>query len=394
MSRNDGDLRAIIAVLSAGNFVIGMGAFVVIGLLVPLANGFAISEAEAGWVMTVYALAYAVLSPILVASTGQFGRRRLMIGSLGLFALAALLSALSPSVEALYAARVLAAAGAGLFTPTAAAVAAAISAPERRGTVLAQVFFGLTLAQVLGVPLGSFIAYAVGWRASLVLVALLALPCLWYIARIVPRGLKFQPTRLSALGAALLDGRMMLSVAFTATFLGAIYVLYTYLAAFLAEVQGYGRDGVTLILLIFGLGAVAGNLAGGAMADRLGAYRTLLILCVGQIVLMPLYSFPLAFEGPISGWSIALLSFGWSVMGWSFMAGQQLRLLSRAPDAQTVVLALNAAAIYVGAAIGSAYGGAVIGTFGLPYLGLSAGAFALLALAHLIFSERLPPHVD
>ncbi|QHQ35074.1 MFS transporter [Algicella marina] len=387
MSRSDGGDRHVITVLSAGNFIIGMGAFVVIGILVPLSDDFAISHAAAGWMMTVYAMAYAVLSPVLIALTGELGRRRLLMFALALFAFGTLLSALAPTVTLLFASRILVAAGAGLFTPASAAVAALVSAPEQRGRALAQVVFGLTLAQVLGVPVGSFIAYALGWRASFLLVVVLALPCIWLIARIVPRGLQFQPTRLGTLGRALLDWRMMLAVSFTASFIGSINVFYTYFAAFLAKIQGYERNGVTLMLLIFGVGAVLGNLAGGWMADRLGPVRTLAMLTLSQVVLMPLYSYPMVVGGGISFALLATLTFIWSVFGWSFMAAQQLRLLARAPEAQTVVLALNAAAIYVGFAMGAAYGGAVIEAYGLGPLGISAGLFAALALVHLFAGE-------
>ena len=136
-----------------------MGAFVVIGMLNPLADGLGLGISEAGWVMTVYALAYAVGSPIVVSLTGNWSRRFVLTLGLVLFGMAAVASALSLSAAPLYAARGLAALGAGLFTPVAAAVAATTSPPEQRGKSLAAVFFGLTLAQVLGIPAGSFIAY-------------------------------------------------------------------------------------------------------------------------------------------------------------------------------------------------------------------------------------------
>ncbi len=376
--------RFLIGVLSAGNFIVGMGAFVVIGILVPLAADFGVSDAEAGMVMTVYALSYAVLSPLLVALTGAFGRRRVLLFSLTLFALAALLSALSPSIEVLFAARVLAAAGAGVFTPTCAAVVAATSPDEGRGKALAQVFFGLTLAQVLGVPMGSFIAYQIGWQASLGVVVLLALPCIWGISRYVPRGLKFQPTSLAALGGVLADWRVMLQVLFTASFLGSIYVIFTYLAPLLTQTMGYGRNGITLVLVIAGLGAVAGNLVGGWLGDRIGPVRTLFLLTAGQCVLLPLFSLL-----PMANGLVLALAFAWSVTGWSFMAPQQMRLLTASPDGQAVVLALNAAAIYIGAALGSAYGGVVIEAFGIGMLGISAGLFAAFALVHLWAGTRV-----
>lgn len=376
--------RMIIAILSASNFVIGMGAFVVIGLLNPIADDFALSTSQAGWIMTSYALAYAVASPVLVSLTGKIGRRRVLTFGLGLFALAALASAIAPNAWSLNAARVLASFGAGMFTPVAAAVGAGLSAPERRGRALAAVFFGLTLAQVLGVPVGSFVAYTFGWRMAFLIVVALAIPCLFLIWTRIPAGLKFQSVTLRDLGATLKNGPIMLAVLFTTTFLGAIYVVYTYLAPLLTQQMGYGRDGITLLLLIFGLGAVAGNIAGGWLADRLGPFRTLLGLSLAQAALLPVHS-----ALPLPDTMLLIYAFFWSTCGWSFMASQQVRLIALAAEQTPVVLALNAAAIYVGAAVGSALGGIVLDGFGISALGSAAGLFALLAAGHILISRRL-----
>ncbi|WP_162164308.1 MFS transporter [Roseivivax isoporae] len=369
--------------LSACNFVIGMGAFVVIGFLRPVADAFAVSSGTAGWLMTVYALSYAVLSPVLVSLTGAVGRRRVLAAGLAIFALGMALCALAPSLPVLMGARALAAAGAGMFTPVSAAVAAALSPPETRGRALAAVVFGLTLAQVAGVPAGGWIAYTFGWRAAFWVVLAVALAGIWLVWTRVPRGLRFRPVALSDLGIVLRDGLVMGAILFTTSFLGAIFVLYTFVGPLLSETMGWGRDGVTLALVVFGVGAVIGNLGGGWMADRLGAVPTMVTLCIAQIVLMP------AFSGlPYPPALVLLLCFVWSLVGWSFMAGQQVRLLSLAPEEASVVLALNAAAIYVGSAIGSAVGGAVLSSAGTGALGVAGGIAAFLALGHILWSHR------
>ena len=147
----------LIPALSACNFIIGIGAFVIIGMLEPLGADLDRSPAQAGQLMTIYAVAYAILSPVLVALTGNVGRRRVMAGGFALFALAAVVSALAPNFMVLGGARVIAAAGAGIFTPLAAAVAAGLYPPEQRARVLAAVFFGLTISQVAGVPAGRWV---------------------------------------------------------------------------------------------------------------------------------------------------------------------------------------------------------------------------------------------
>jgi len=376
--------RFLIGVLSSANFVIGMGAFMVVGLLNPLAADMGMSAAAAGWVMTSYAIAYAVLSPLLVSGTGDLGRRRVLALGMALFAVGCAVSALAPNATVLFAGRMVASAGAGIFTPVAAAVAAGLSAPEQRGRTLAAVFFGLTLSQVFGVPLGGWIAYTFGWRSAFWLVAALAVPFIWLIWTRVPRGLRFQPVSLRDLGRVLRNGPVMLAVLFTTSFLGAIYVVYTFLSPLLSETMGWGRDGITLALIVYGCGAVAGNLLGGVVADRIGAGRTLLILAMAQIAIIPAFSFL-----PMPPALLLLLMFVWPLFGWSFMAAQQMRLLALAPEAASVVLALNAAAIYVGAAVGSALGGVVLSRYGLSALGVGAALAGTGAVAHIILSRRL-----
>ncbi|MDG1471453.1 MAG: MFS transporter [Ascidiaceihabitans sp.] len=378
--------KLILPVISTCNFLIGVGAFVIIGVLEPLGASLSVAPERAGILMTVYALAYAVLSPVLVSVTGHIGRRRVMAFGLTVFLCSAILSAMATSLTMLAAARVLAAAGAGMFTPVGAAVVAGLFPEDQRARVLAAAMFGFTLAQVLGVPAGSWVAYTFGWRYAFWGVVVLNLPCIFLIWTFVPAGLKFQPVSLDDLRSILTNGRMMLAISFTGMFLGAIYVLYTYFTPMLSQMMGMGRDGITFILVLSGVGAVAGNIIGGIMADRLGWYKTLIILCCAQMLLMPIYSFlPIAMPG------FFVLSIAWSIAGWSFMAGQQMRLIGLAGPKAPVVLALTAACIYIGAAIGSAIGSIVIAYFGIAGLGIAAALYASLALANLILSARFPP---
>ena len=378
--------RFLIPTLSACNFVIGVGAFVIIGLLEPLGADLNRSPAQAGQLMTVYAVAYTLLSPILVALTGSIGRRRVMTAGFVLFALAAAVSAMAPNFTVLSGARIIAAAGAGLFTPLAAAVAAALYPEEQRARVLAAVFFGLTLSQVMGVPAGSWIAYTFGWRWALWLVLALAVPCTFLIWTRVPAGLRFQPVSMRDLRDTLSEGRLMLAIGFTATFIGAQYVLFTYIAPLLSETMGFSRNGITLVLMVSGIGAVIGNILGGLLSDRFGWHITLTGLCLTQVILMPVFSLL-----PLSETHLFIAVLLWAMCSWSFMAAQQTRLINIAGRRAPVVLALNAAAVYAGAAIGSAIGGTMISGYGILSLGVTAGFGAAIALIHLTLSARLNP---
>ena len=374
----------LIWLLSAGNFVIGMGAFMVIGLMPLLAEDLGVGQGRAGTVLTIYALAYAIGSPLLVALTGRVPRRALLAAAMGLFGLAALGAALAPTLPLLLAARVAGALGAGLFSPLAAATAAGLSPPAGRGRALARVFFGLTLAQVIGVPAGAWLAYSLSWHLAFLIVAVLALPVVVGVLRVVPRDLAFQRTTLRGLGAALADLRGLVTTAYTALFLGAVYILFTYIAALLQQQMGYDGSGVSLFLFVFGIGAVGGNLLGGVLADRLGPQRTLTLLAGAQVLLMPLFSLL-----PMPDALLLSLGLVWSLAGWSFMPSQQMRLIEMAPERQNVNLALNAAAIYAGAGLGGWVGGMVIEAFGLRATGLAAGLAMTLALGNLWLAARL-----
>jgi len=337
--------------------------------------------------MTLYATSYAILSPLLVSLTGSVGRRRILMAGLTIFAAGNLLAALAPTETVLFAARILAAAGAGLVTPVAAAVAAGLAAPGRQARALAGVFFGFTLSQVIGVPAGGFIAYTFGWRSAFLLVFAMALPIIALIWWRVPAGLQFRPVSLADLGRTLTHLPSLAGLGFTVFFVGGTYVVYTFISPLLATTMGFGRDGITLVLLLFGLGAVLGNLFSGLVADRIGSFRTLGLLALIQACILPWFS-ALPFAAPL----LLMLSLGWAAFGWSFTAPQQARLIDIDPANASVILALNAGCIYLGSAFGSWIGGQALEWAGLGVLGIIGGAVVLMSLVFLIASERYRRH--
>ena len=380
------EASTLLNLLALGNFVVGMGAFVVIGVITPIAEGLNVSKADAGIILTFYAMAYAVLSPVGAALTGSFSRRTVLTGALTLFCLGSILSALSWSLPMLAVSRILVAFGAALFTPLAAGLAVAISPPEQRGRALAKVFGGVTLAQVVGVPLGAWLAYRFGWHSTFWTVAGLSALCTMVLVRAIPRNVEFQATNLTTILSALGNGRLMFAVTFTATIMTAVYIVFTYFGPLIEASAGSNPETRTFYLVLFGLGAVAGNYIGGILSDRIGSKRTLIIVCVAHMALMPLFS--------IMPWNpvlFAVIVAVWSAFGWSFMAPQQSRLVSIAPQVQALALALNAAMIYVGIAIGSAIGGRLLNWQGLAILGVAGGIGAAVALLHLLGSSRSAP---
>ncbi|KPF70027.1 hypothetical protein IP84_04055 [beta proteobacterium AAP99] len=376
----------MLRLLAVANFVIGMGAFVVIGVLVPVATAFAVSKPQAGLLMTVYAIVYALTSPVLVALTGRFGRAQVMLAGLAIFLLGALLASFAPSFEFLLAARAVMAVGGGLVTPVAASIGVMLVAPEQRGRALAVIFGGLTLAQVFGVPLGAWLGYAFGWRMAFEVVAVLALVSGVVLWRMLPREVQVPPTSLKTLGSVLATPHLVLAVSFTACFVGGLYVLYTYMAPFLEARYGLGRDGVTGMLVLFGVGAVLGNWLGGRMTDRQGPTKTLVSLAVVQIMIMPVLTH---LPGGVAFGAVMI--FLWSAMAWSFMVAQQARLAQLSPAQAPILFALNAAAIYVGGFIGSAIGGRLLADGSFRDLGAGGAGLMALALISVFLVKKLTP---
>jgi DHA1 family inner membrane transport protein len=373
----------LLDLLALGNFVVGMGAFVVVGIISPMASGLHVSKSDAGIVLTAYAIAYAVLSPVGAAATGKLRRRTVLVAALLLFCAGSIVSATATSLPIMTASRVLVAFGAALYTPLSAGMAAALTLPEQRGRALARVFGGITLAQVAGVPVGAWLAYRFGWPVAFWTVGALAGLVAAVLLAAIPRDVSFPATTVRTVLQTLSNGPLMFAISFTGTIMTAIYVIFTYFGPLIEASAGTNPEARTVYLLLFGFGAVAGNFLGGVLSDRIGPYKTLLIVCAAQVLLLPLFA--------IQPWN--LLAFGllvavWSTCGWLYMAAQQSRLVSIMPEAPTLALALNAAMIYVGIAIGSVIAAAILGRFGLAGLGLGGGVIALLALLHLILSHK------
>ena len=231
-------------------------------------------------------------------------------------------------------------------------------------------------------PLGAYIGYAFGWRTAFWIVAAFGVATLPLLLRVVPRGIDVPAATLRALSEVLWSGGLMLAVGFTALFAAALYVVYTFMGPMLEARFGLGANGITLFLTVFGLGAVIGNALGARMTRRFGSERSLILLAVAQILLMPaLMLLPLATPAALG------VTFVWSVCAWSFMVPQQARLVDLAPRAQGVLLALNASAIYLGASIGATLGGATLSLGGFGWLGPVAGAVAALALASVFLAR-------
>lgn len=371
--------------LAVAAFAIGTESFVIAGLLPVIASDLQISLAATGQLVTAYALTYAIGSPILAVSFNNLDRRTLMTLSLCIFIIGNLLAVIAGSFATLLLSRMLMAVGAGLCMPTALAVAVAIAAPERRGRAIALVTSGLTVATVLGVPFGTWIGHAFGWRATFILVAILGALALAGLFFGLPRGL---PRNVATIGeriAVARRGAVLHALLVTMLWATGGITVFTYLSIPLQGL-GFSATEISLALLVFGVAAAIGNMLGGTLADRVGPVTTATLGLIVMTAALTLQSVTLKFAPPETARAIFLgLIFGWGIAGWTFYTGQVANLVRIEPKAAMIALSLNASAMYLGFAIAGALGGIVLATMTSSDLGWVGGSSVAAALAlHLL----------
>jgi predicted MFS family arabinose efflux permease len=374
--------------LALAAFAIGTEAFVIAGLLPAIATEVQISVAAAGQLVTAYALAYAVGSPILAVTFNNLDRRNVLAFALSCFIAGNLLAVASTSFALLLISRVLMALGAGLCMPTALGVAVAVATPERRGRAIALVTSGITVATVVGVPLGTLIGHQFGWRATFVLVALLGAVALAGLLFGLPHGLPKSTASLAERLAVARHEAVLYALGTTVLWALGGFTVFTYLSVPLQGI-GFSATDVSLALLVFGAAAAIGNMLGGVLADRLGTGPTAGLGLAGMATALILLSVALKAASPDAvRYLVLLLIFCWAISGWAFYPAQVASIVRIEPQASMIALSLNASAMYLGFASGGAVGGIVLSTLGAADLGWVGGSSVALSLAVLLLRGR------
>jgi MFS transporter, DHA1 family, inner membrane transport protein len=373
-----------VAVLAIGTFATGTDAFIVAGVLPPLAHSLESSIATAGQMVTIYALAYAVGSPLITTATANWPRRPVLIASLLVFAFANVLSAISQSMAVLATTRVVAALLAGLFAPTAAASASALVPASMRGRGLAIVLGGTALSTVVGVPVGLYVADLTGWRGAFLFVSALSVVAAIGIATLLsPVGTA--PRLAVHERIALLRRPDILSVLLITTCANAGgFSVYTYVAPLFGGLGG--QSTLQTLIFTFGVAAVLGGYLSGHGSDRWGAPRVLTVI----LVVFTLNHFLLALWADTLVTSLLYMAV-WGMVGFGTIPPQQHRLVRSAGPGASIALSLNSSALYLGIGLGSLLGGYVVDTAGAEQLWLTAGAcgtIALLLLPVSLAAER------
>lgn len=372
--------------LACGTFALGTDAFIVAAFLPEMASELRVSIAVAAQSVTAFALTYALVAPFIAAATARVPRRLLMVVVLLALALANLGSAWAPTMGVLLVTRVLAAAAAAGYTPTATAVAPLLVDPSRRATAVSVVVGGLTVATALGVPMGHLVSHYTNWRVALVVVAALCVTAAVLIGITIPK-LDVPPPAKAVVrrSRAAVAWNTLPITALTWLGMTASYVPYAYTVPLL-RAMGVDAADDTVMLLAYGAGAFLGNVASGRLSDRVGPHRVLPMAYCGLAITLGLIGAMTVWGQGVPPAIAALLFASWGATSWSQTPAQVHRLLSRSPEHAAFAVSLNASAIYCGIATGTALGSALSQT---P--GMLAGAAAVTALGAWAIAARIAP---
>jgi predicted MFS family arabinose efflux permease len=374
--------------LAVGMFALGTDSFVVAGILPNVAHSLGTSVSVAGQMVTVYAVSFAAMAPIMAALAGDWPRKLLLVLALGIFVVGNAITAVALDMGTVLISRALAGLGAAMFAPTALGVAASLAAEEQRGRALATVTAGLAGATALGAPIGTLIGGLGTWRTTLwfvTLVGLISMIGLWAFLHAVPRPVRI-PLRVRF--APLRDVRIALTLLTTLFAFGGFLMVYTYSGLVLDRVTGGDGRILAGFLLFWGVAAVCGNILSGRLVDHFDSRRvinTALTVAIVNFILLPLSS-----AHPVSA---AIALFIWGACGWGLIVPQQHRLVKTSPEVAPLLLALNNTATYGGLACSGVLGGLVIlviDKYYLSWVGACALIIALLIaeLAHRSIAAR------
>jgi MFS transporter, DHA1 family, inner membrane transport protein len=383
--------------LTAGAFGIGTTEFVIMGLLLQVAADLQVSIATAGILISGYALGVFVGAPLLTAATGRLPRKAVLVALMVVFTLGNLACALAPNYELLMAARVLTSLAHGSFFGVGAVVATGLVGEDRKASAISIMFTGLTVATLLGVPAGAWLGLAYGWRATFWAVAAIGVFATAIIATLVPADRNApvaRPFRDDL--RVIMRTPVLLGLLMTVFGFGGMFAVYTYIQPLLTRVTGFADAAVSPILLVFGVGMIAGNLLGGRIADR-GVPRALVVTLLALTLAMGLMRF--ALHSPVA---MVLFTGLLGAAAFATVSPLQMWVLQRAAGAQSLASSLNIGAFNLGNAFGAWLGSLVIargfGLEALPWVGallpLSALAVAWIAIRGERASDPLPACAD
>lgn len=379
-----------ILTLAVTAFAIGVAEFIIVGILPSISAAFDISLASAGSLVGLYALALAIGTPFIVIGLGRFARKPVLLGLIAVFLVGNLISALAPNYPLLLLGRIITALAHGSFFAIGATVAASLAREGQASKAIAVMFAGLTLAMVIGVPLGSYLGNALGWRLPFYAVSLLALLALLATAAWLPRQAASHSGNAQAQLSALGSPAIWAMMAVTVLGFGASFSAFTFITPILTDITGFSATGASSLLLVFGVATMIGNLLGGRLSDSLGWERTLRLLFVALALVLAALALALPYKS-----LMVLTVFVWGIVAFGMTPAFQTGMLATArlhtPRAVDFASGLNISAFNLGITLGERAGSLLVesGQLALtPWAGAGAALLVHLPLAWLLWRRR------
>lgn len=375
--------------LAMGGFAIGTTEFAMMGLLKEVEEGLAISTPEAGNLISAYALGVVIGAPVFAAFGAKLPRKHLALGLMLFLSVANLTSFIAPDYGLMLVSRFASGLPHGAFFGVAAVIAASLVAPTKRGWAISMVMAGLTVSNVIGVPLATWVGQTFGWRLLFVIVGAIGLGTVAMVWKFVP----FEPVHPEAsirreLGA-LKRLQVWLALLIGIIGFGGFFAVYTYIAHTMTSVAGIPENFIPAVVALYGVGMVVGNIIGGRIADR-SVMGTIYFVMPGIAVALVVYAIAANWA-----WSAFLMAFVVGGIGSMLTPALQTRLLDAAPGAASLASSLNHSALNIANALGAFLGGTVI-AWGWGYVApaLVGAVLAVLGLGVAVISglvERRKP---
>ncbi|MEX3940273.1 MFS transporter [Paraburkholderia sp. BR10937] len=363
--------------LAVAAFGIGTTEFVIMGLLPDVARDLSVSIPAAGMLVSAYALGVTIGAPIVAIAIANVPRKQALMRLIGIFIVGNLLCALAPNYSILMAARIVTAFCHGAFFGIGSVVAAGLVAPNRRAQAIALMFTGLTLANVLGVPLGTALGQIAGWRTTFWAVTAIGILAAAALQVCLPAKIEMQKASLVHEFGVLKNPQVLMVLGMSVLASASLFAVFTYITPILEDVTGFSPHEVMFVLLLFGLGLTVGSTLGGKLADWKLMRSLLTFLAMIAVVLA---AFSLTMHDPIAAMATI---FVWGILAFAIVPPLQILIVNRASDAPNLASTLNQGAFNLGNAGGAWIGGVAISAgaplTALPWVGVVT-AFAALAL--------------
>lgn len=373
-----------IYMLAVVSFLVGTSELIIAGILDLISKDVGVSVSVAGQLITVFSLAYAFGTPLLMGATSRMDRRGLMVAALGLFVVGNAVAVLAPGFMTLMVSRIILALSTGVFVVVALTVAAKMAPEGRQGNSIATVVMGFSTSLIVGVPIGRVVASAFDWRTAFGGIGILGLVAMLIIYKTIPKSEGEKAASLREQVGILKSPKVAVTLAISFFWIFGYSIAYTYISPFLLTITGMSEREVSIGLFAFGVASLIGSKLGGYGTDHWGIPRTLL----GGMVLHSIALFLLTAAAP-HAWLVFPILMLWSFSAWSAGPTQQLNLMTIAPNSSSIMLSLNTSVFQLAMAAGAGLGGIIVQKISLSSVSwIGATGVALAAIA-VVVSFRL-----